>query len=149
MGKKVTEELHAKVRESLKTMGIMSASKKHGLSPQTVSRIKRGGRYLSGYKRELADDHERSLSSFFKEDSGGGLLDSEDLSRIRKNKPTLHGSACAGLGIEAEMTVLVKNRKLEINIKLAVLLLADGLIILFGMKVLEFICTNNVLRGQF
>jgi hypothetical protein len=56
---------------------------------------------------------------------------------------------CAGSGIEAEMTVLVKNRKLEINIKLAVLLLADGLIILFGMKVLEFICTNNILRGQF
>lgn len=58
-GLKVTRELHAEVRESLKEMGIMSAAKKHGLSPQTVSRIKRGRSYL-GYKRALAKDHEQS-----------------------------------------------------------------------------------------
>jgi hypothetical protein len=89
MGKKVTKELHAKVRESLKTKGIMSVAKKHGLSPQTVSRIKRGGRYLSGYKRELADDHETSFRSLFKEqDPNEGFLDEPKLSRIRRNTPS-------------------------------------------------------------
>lgn len=57
MPKKITRELHAKVRESLKTMGIVSAARKHGISAKTVSRIKRGGRSFTGYKRELTSDH--------------------------------------------------------------------------------------------
>lgn len=60
MPKKITRELHAKVRESLKTMGIASAARKHRVSIKTVSRIKRGGRSYIGYKRELTSDH-RSL----------------------------------------------------------------------------------------
>lgn len=63
-GLKITRELHAQVRETLKTKGIMSTAKKYGLSPQTVSRIKRGGRSYVGYKRELTADHV-SLSSVF------------------------------------------------------------------------------------
>ncbi len=57
MPNKITRELHASVRETLKSNGIMTTAKIHELSPQTVSRIKRGGRYMSGYRRELAIDH--------------------------------------------------------------------------------------------
>lgn len=55
-GLKITRELHAEVRETLKTNGIMTTAKIHGLSPQSVSRIKRGRSYI-GYKRALAADH--------------------------------------------------------------------------------------------
>ncbi len=56
-GLKITRELHAEVRETLKENGIMTTAKIHKLSPQTVSRIKRGRSYI-GYKRELAADHD-------------------------------------------------------------------------------------------
>jgi hypothetical protein len=56
-GLKVTREVHAKVRHSLKTMSITQAAKRHRLSPQTVSRIKRGGNSYVGFKRELTADH--------------------------------------------------------------------------------------------
>lgn len=59
---KVTRELHLKVLETLKYNGICSTAKIHGISPQTVSRIKRGKSYI-GYKRELANDHAPRISS--------------------------------------------------------------------------------------
>jgi hypothetical protein len=70
-GLKVTRELHAEVRDSLKTMGIMRAAEKHHLSPQTVSRIRRGRSYL-GYKRELMADH---TPSFMVRDDEPDFLD--------------------------------------------------------------------------
>lgn len=58
MGKpKVTLEVHAQVRETLRDNGIMATARIHNLSPDTVSRIKRGGRSLTGYKRALNADH--------------------------------------------------------------------------------------------
>lgn len=56
-GLKITRELHAEVRETLKENGIMTTAKIHNLSPQSVSRIKRGGRSYIGYKRALNADH--------------------------------------------------------------------------------------------
>jgi hypothetical protein len=55
-GLKITRELHAEVRETLKENGIMTTAKIHNLSPQSVSRIKRGRSYI-GYKRALSADH--------------------------------------------------------------------------------------------
>lgn len=58
MGKpKLTPELHAKVRETLRDNGIMATARIHNLSPDTVSRIKRGGRTFLGYRRALNADH--------------------------------------------------------------------------------------------
>lgn len=59
---KITRELHAEVRETLKTEGIMTTAKIHNLSPQTVSRIKRGRSYI-GYKRELNSDHRKKTNN--------------------------------------------------------------------------------------
>lgn len=57
---KVTRELHAKVRECLKTKGVEDTARAFKLSRQTVHRIKRGKSYL-GYKRALAHDHRESF----------------------------------------------------------------------------------------
>jgi hypothetical protein len=70
-GLKVTRELHAQVSRSLKRMTISATARKHGLSTQTVSRIKRGGSYI-GYKRELDADH---MPTFFVRDKDPNFLE--------------------------------------------------------------------------
>lgn len=67
MAKAITRELHAEVRESLKTMGVVTVAARHGLSRSTVRRIKEGGPSFAGYKEQLRLDH-TPLFSVFRED---------------------------------------------------------------------------------
>jgi hypothetical protein len=70
---KVTRELHSSVWLALgndKREGSTARiAKRFGLSTDTVQRIRRGGRYYVGYKRELKGDHV-SLSSVFEPKDG-------------------------------------------------------------------------------
>lgn len=59
-GLKVTREVHAEIRAIIaKNQGASNAeiARLAGVSDKTIKRVRTGGRYYSGYKRQLTQDH--------------------------------------------------------------------------------------------
>lgn len=47
------------------------------------------------------------------------------------------------------MTVIVKDRRFQIDGVLAGLMLMAAAIVMFWYQAIEFVCTHNILRGQW
>lgn len=47
------------------------------------------------------------------------------------------------------MTVFIKQKQFEVDVALLLLAAASIGIIAFGMKVIEFVCVHNILKGEW